>query len=179
MSTSAKPQHTTETWVPDPGEESSLKEAKAWLRQRLDKGVACPCCTRLAKVYKRGLSSGKAVALIQLYKITQAQSPPNGWLHVSREMLAAGMNANSMEYSKLQHWKLLEPYPATSDRKDPERLGAGYWRLTPRGILFVQEKCKVPKYILVYDQRCIGYEDPRIDIREARSTKFNYQELMS
>lgn len=56
----------------------TLQDAKQYIAENIDKGVACPCCDQLAKMYARKLNTGMAYSLIKV-----ARAYPNGeWVHV-------------------------------------------------------------------------------------------------
>jgi hypothetical protein len=46
----------------------TLGAARDWLRDRLDDGERCPCCTQLAKTYRRRIHATLAKALITMYQ---------------------------------------------------------------------------------------------------------------
>ena len=45
----------------------SLGDAREWLRERVEHGARCPCCTQFAKVYERKLNSRMARQLITFW----------------------------------------------------------------------------------------------------------------
>jgi hypothetical protein len=52
--------------TPDP--DWTLHDARQWLRDRVDDGARCPCCTQHAKVYRRKITGAMARALIALHQ---------------------------------------------------------------------------------------------------------------
>lgn len=84
--------------------------------------------------------------------------------------------ADSREEGKLVHWGLVEELQET--RPDGGR--AGWWRVTEKGEAFILHGLKVPKYVLLYGGKFLGYEDPSkvVSIRDALKKKFNLEELM-
>lgn len=146
-------------------DDMTLAEAKAILRQLVDEGEKCPLCTQLAKVYRRKVNAGMARSLIEMYRVGGTLD----WVHVPTQI-----GARSREEGKLAYWGLVEE--ETAKREDGGR--AGYWRVTAKGVRFVREKIKVPKYARVYDGRCLGLTGDEVSIREALGSKFSYDELM-
>jgi hypothetical protein len=148
-----------------PSEDGTLREARDWLRERVDEGTACPCCTQLAKVYRRNLNSGMAHSLIAVWRVGG-----DGWVHLPTQI-----DARSREEGKLKYWGLLE-----EDRDKREDGGrAGWWRVTPLGLAFLRHEIQVPKYARVYDGRCLGLVGDPVWITDALGARFNYADLMA
>jgi len=154
---------TTTDFYGDP-ETVTLAEARAWLREVVHEGAICPCCTQLAKVYRRKLNAGMAVSLIRMWR-----AAGYGWLHIP-----TSIPARSREEGKLRYWGLAEE--AGEKREDGGR--AGWWRVTEEGAIFVNGESRVPKYALVYDDRCLGLRGDPVSIVECLGSKFDYHELM-
>ena len=142
----------------------TLQEAVEWLREHLDEGAICPCCTQRAQVYRRKINSGMAVSLIRMY-----QTAGTDWQHIPTTI-----GARSREEGKLRYWGLVEE--ADAERDDGGR--AGWWRVTPRGADFVLGNLAVAKYARVYDGRCLGLVGDPVTIYDALGDKFDYAELM-
>lgn len=149
------------------GPDATLATARAWLTAKLKNGGGkCPCCTQLAKVYRRTINAGMARSLIRMYREWGLEE---GYL--------PDLPADSREEGKLAHWGLVQE----ADETRPDGGRAGWWRVTKKGEDFIKHGLMVPKHILIYDSRCLGYDDPKelIDIRTALTEKFNLEELMS
>lgn len=142
--------------------------AKDWLRERVDEGVPCPCCTQFAKVYRRKINSGMARALITLYRTSLMD--PSRHYHLTR--LAPWTH----EGGQLAWWGLI-----TQDDPLREDGGqSGWWRITPGGVEFAQNRLLVPKYAEIYDGRLLRLNgDEQAGIMDALGRKFNYAELMA
>lgn len=149
----------------------TLSEAKAWLRANVERGARCPCCNQMAKVYKRPLSSVVAQGVIALYR-----EAGTGFAHlptvVKNRMPKVATQGG---YASLGvHWGLiLEEH---SERPDGGR--AGWWRVTPKGVEFAEGRLFVPKYAHIYDGKVLGLSGPRVDVRTALGTRFDYRTLM-
>jgi hypothetical protein len=141
----------------------TLAQAKAWLRLRLKDGAQCPCCTQLAKTYRRKLNSGMARVLI-----AQWGSYGQSFCHTAR------LVPSLREGAKLAYWGLLE----ADERRRDDGGHAGWWRITDKGAQFVANSITVPKYVVVYDDRVLRLEGDHISIRDALGDGFNYDELM-
>lgn len=144
----------------------SLAAAREWLRDRVDKGAKCPCCGQFAKVYRRKITSPMARVLIAMYR-----HDPTGWVYLPELGLSRGDEA------KMRYWGLVEPMPDSVRKDGSSRVGI--WRLTALGRLWVQNSARVPKYVRIYDGRCLGFDDSEMaSIVDALGTRFNYSELM-
>lgn len=146
-------------------DDMTLGEARVLLRGLVDEGHACPCCTQLAKVYRRKLNAGMAVSLIRMYRIQGERE----WIHLPTEI-----GARSREEGKLRYWGLVEEM--TEPREDGGR--AGWWRVTDRGGMFVREEIVVLSHAKIYDGRCLALTGARVSILDCLGAKFNYAELM-
>lgn len=150
----------------DPFVDTTLLEARAWLLRQLDNGARCPCCSQLAKIYRRKINSGMARSLIAMYRA----DPDLGWMHVPTVI-----GRQSAEEGKLAYWGLVEE--TTEPRADGGR--AGWWRLTESGQAFVLGRSRVPKYARIYDGACLGFDATgTVTIRDALGTGFHYDDLM-
>jgi hypothetical protein len=154
---------------------TTLEEAKQIIRECVKSGEAmeCPCCSQMVKVYKRKLNSGMAKSLLLIYKISNKIG--FDYIHVQDEFKKLGINAISLEYNKLEHWRLIEK------RKGENPSGAnrsGWWKLTPLGISFAKNGSKVQESVFVYDAKVCGFTGPEINITKAINNKFDYYQLM-
>jgi hypothetical protein len=149
------------------GQNPSLEEAKAWLRARLKVGAKCPCCGQNVRVWKRPINSRQARALIAIYR-----AAGTAWCHIPD--IEAPLGLGGSETARLRYWGLLEE--ATEKREDGGR--AGWWRVTPKGAMFVVGGRRVPKYAHIYNKECLWLSGDPVNITEALGTKFDYRELM-
>lgn len=143
----------------------SLRDAQDWLRDRVDDGAKCPCCTQYAKVYRRKINGAQARSLITIWRRYGTD-----WCHVPT-VIPTG----SREESKLAHWNLMEELGEA--REDGGR--SGWWRITDVGAAYVLGEVSVPKYARIYDGRCLGFDGELQSIIDALGVKFNYRELMA
>jgi hypothetical protein len=147
-------------------ETDTLGAARDWLRERVDEGVACPCCTQFAKVYRRKINSGMAHALIRMHRHAGSD-----WFYLP-DITAQWQGRDE---AGLRYWGLIEELQ--EKREDGGR--AGWWRITPLGTRFVRRAVRVPKYARVYDGRCLSLVGEPVSIIDALGDKFDYHELMS
>lgn len=148
----------------------TLGEAKALLRTLVHKGHHCPCCTQMAKVYKRKLTHAACAAMILLYR-----RHGRGVGHIPTLAKSLRGIAHQGGYLTLgRYWNLIEESDA--QRSDGGR--AGHWRLTEIGVAFVQGQTRVPLYAMIYDGRVTKLKGEMVSIKECLGEKFNYNELM-
>lgn len=159
----------------DPND-TSLEEAKNWLRERFEDGAKCPCCNQFVKLYKRKLNSSMAHALILIYKFFENNQ--DEWLHVPSYLsrVSSSATVRGGDWSKLRYWGLIEAEKATRD-DGSERVGT--YRMTERGKEFILSQIRVPRHVYLYNQSPVFRADEEtVSIREALGDKFNYAELM-
>lgn len=157
------------TEVPD---FDTLEDAKAWLRENIQKGARCPCCTQFAKVYRRLLSAVSARALIALYRTAGMDFAhmPTVVKRRTQDTAHQGGAATLCGY-----WDLM--LEENAERPDGGR--TGWWRVTLQGREFIEGRLFVPKYAHTYAGRVLRLSGPRIGIRQALHTRFDYDELMA
>lgn len=145
-----------------------LLEARNWISEKLNGGesVICPCCGQHAKIYKRKINAGMAVALIKMYR------------HAGRDWFnlpAIHNQWQSRDEAGLRYWGLIQE--ARERREDGGR--AGWWRVTEDGERFIRGITPEPKYALIYNGTRIGFDGDPVFIRDCLGDKFSYEELMS
>ena len=128
---------------------ASLGEVRAWLLERRGRGVKCPCCGQYARVYRRRLNYAMAYGLYLVYEYFHLRArAPEPWLHVPRYLNGKGVVARGGDFAKLVHWGLLE---AKEGERPDGSARIGYYRLTPEGVAFVENRSRVPTYLYFYD----------------------------
>jgi len=164
-------------WQTYPGSNAdTLTAAQEWVKRACRDGVICPCCMQKAKVYKRKLNGTMAYALIQIHRYFK-QPHHDGWLHVPQHLsnLTTTATVRGGDWSKLRLWQLIEARPG--DRGDGS-VRNGYYKITPTGAAFADQKWRIPQHVFIYNQEALGYEGPDISIVDALGEKFNYTKLM-
>lgn len=163
---------TLDTIMSKTPEFETMKGAKAYLRENLEKGVNCPCCGQFVKLYKRKLNSGMAYGLIQVFKLSQEKD--GGWFHIN-ELLERKIASSQLEIPRLQYWRLVEQ---KENVDDPTKKHTGFWRLTDRGHAFAIGQIYVKKHVYIFNGKCFGFSSEDTTIQEALGDKFDYEELM-
>lgn len=157
----------------------SVSDATAWLNQHArHPGAVCPCCDQLVKHYPRSIHSSMALTLILVTRRTR------DFVHVARLLASAGFKpelvaatAGGGDFSKLRFWNMVEAQ--TGLRVDGSNRN-GFWRVTPLGVDFVNDRIKVPRRVVLFDNRFLRFEDLNdlIGIRDCLGDRFDYRKLM-
>lgn len=153
--------------------EATLREAKEWLRKRLYKGERCPCCNQMAKMYERKLYSSMAAALIYFYK-----SFDHSKFHHKSDLLKNKSLATTLgggDFAKLALWGLIEEMPK---RECEDKRTSGYWKITQKGIDFVQAKLQITSHVRIYDGKVFGFTGDKVLVSDCLGKRFSYAELM-
>lgn len=133
------------------------------------KGVICPCCKRFGKVYARKFNSGMAMQVINLYR-----HKDEGFIHLPSTGTRHILKDNQV--GKLVFWGMAIAQP---NPDNPAKNKSGYWKITDRGIAFVENRISVWSHVIEYNQIIQGFrEKKRITISDALGRPFHYQELM-
>jgi hypothetical protein len=150
----------------------SLAQAREYVQEHREEGVRCPCCDQFAKAYRRALPSAAARVMIKI-----DQHSPNGdFVYLPPLLDTMKRTPHQGGYGTFSHhWDLIEAMPG---ERDDGSSRVGWWRLTDDGHDFVHDRLQVSKFVLLYNNRILGFEGPLIGIRHALGTKFDYRELM-
>ena len=149
--------------------QTSLEEAKQWLRERVRGGAECPCCQRYAKIYRRKLNSGMAAFMISTYK----QTMDGNYSHIA-DLFNFGKTTSGTDFYLLKFWDLIEE----KLNDDTEKKASGYWRTTQRGIEFALGELEVMSHVKMYGGKGLTFDGKLTDIETCLGKKFSYPELM-
>lgn len=136
---------------------TSLEEARHWLRDRIEVGATCPCCTQFAKVYRRKLTPATVRVLAQAYRTVGL-----GEFH-----LPTLRGIYGGDVAKARYWGLLEPAERSS-----------YWSLTAHGSNFLHGTVAIPTYAEVFDGRCLGLTGPNRSVSDVVGDAFDLSALL-
>jgi hypothetical protein len=147
--------------------ETSLKEAKDWLRPLTDpEGAICPCCTQLARVYHWQIYGTHVKAMAEIWKAKGV----NKWCHAPTVL-----KHRHVAFQRLAYWGLMEE---EQDIKRDDGGRAGWWRVTMLGENWIYGNVSVPKFARVYSGRLLGLHGTRVKIHQCVSKKFDLNELL-
>jgi hypothetical protein len=139
------------------------------IRLKSNKEVRCECCGRMAKIYRRKIHYALARQLIRMYKMGGDKE----YIHVTALIMPSV--AGPADFTNARYWGLIEPAYHVPD----EKKSSGKWRLTQKGVDFVQNKITLPEYANIFDGHLRELEGEQINIKDALGTKFNYLEMMA
>lgn len=154
--------------LPLPGMETVAEARERVMAERWERGINCPCCDQLAKVYPRTIYSTLARHLIKAWVHVRGEQPM--WFH-----LPTAIGRQAGDAAKAAHWGLIEAMPDTV-REDGGR--AGWWRFTELGAAWVRGAAVVPKHAYVYDHQLLKLEGPPWTVQQALGKRFDLRELM-
>lgn len=148
----------------------TIEQARKVLHDLLDDGHDCPVCRQHARVYRRKIHAAMARDLIGIYRLGGGGS--RYWVDLTEVTGKRGTG----DVPKARYWGLLEPQ--LHDRGDGSTR-TGLWRLTERGVMYVEGRLAVQTYARVYNGKCLGLEGRPSGIRAALGTRFDYADLMA
>jgi hypothetical protein len=150
---------------------SKIADAHKFIKENREDGCICPCCGKVAKVYKRKLNSGMCIELITLYKLTK-RSATNTFFHHTKFAKVTGG-----EISKLVNWGLVVEKTKDDEDITNDRI-SGYWKITKKGINFVENRITVKSHVYLYNNELLGFSSLNANIIDCLGKKFSYHKLM-
>ncbi len=151
--------------------DSTIYQAKEFLRDNAVKGAECPCCRQRVQIYARALTSGMAAGLIIFY-----HNRGKGWLHAEKTFKESSCNQSIRgDFPKLRFWGLIE---AKEENREDDSDRNGYYRITEKGIQFVLGHLSVPRSVFIYNNAFRGFDSLETDVKKALGVKFHYAKLM-
>lgn len=137
------------------------------------KGYTCPCCGGYVKTYIRKFNSNMALALGILYKWTNGDNFGK-FCHLENLIIESGYKRCG-DFSYLVHYAFIEKF--VGKREDGSARN-GHYRITPRGMMFVEGKCTAPEKFIMDGGKFRGFDGENITFSQALGSKFNFNELM-
>ena len=150
----------------------TITEAKDFLRKnwRQPGGVDCPCCRQNVFLYERQIYKTIAEQLIALYRLNQVKP---GFYHIGK--IKVPDKPIGGDFAKMRYWGLIEG----EKNDDPEKRSSGNWRITQRGIDFVERRITIPQICFVYNKKPLKLGGRPVTILDClRKDRFRYDELM-
>jgi hypothetical protein len=151
----------------------TIAQGRAEILAGRENGIACPCCGRLQKIYKRPIHATMARALIEIYR----QGGLERWVDVKKINRALGYLETvsaTADFAKFAHWDFLIEKP----NDDSTRRSSGLWMLNQRGGKFVRREIRVSAHAHIFLNELVGWDDKTTDIVESLGKRFDYLELM-
>ena len=157
---------------------ASLGEIKEFLTANWDSdGCICPACKKTVKLNPISINNMMAYRLCVLYNLTKATYVVDGkfrYFHVSDDIevelkLGGG-------WAKLRWWDLIEQKPKEKGKGNGRT--SGMWRITQKGIKFVENRIAVPKYVKLFNSKSYGFYGDQVRISDCFENRFDYEKLM-
>jgi len=130
-------------------EEAADKHAQTL---RNAKGIRCLLCDRWNQRYKRSVTGDMARVLKSLADVEVGT--PGKYSHVYNDLGVKGG-----DYGKLRIWGLIETNGES-----------GYWRITGRGVEFVNDELLIPKSVILLNNRVVEFVGADISYNDATGT---------
>ena len=140
----------------------TLNDARQYLQLNRDDGVHCPACDQFVKVYRRRMYGAQVRTLIYAYR-----QFGQDFFHLS-VLDGKQVGVRQADFPKLEYWALIEKH---HDKP--------HYRITDRGVAFIERRLAVPETIVLYDGHLQGFEGVNKHIDQVLPKQFDYQELMS
>lgn len=144
-------------------------------------GIICPCCDKLAKIYRRGICGSVANYLHAMIMAHESGLGTEGWLYITGKKSGGKCVGDLLapaggDYAKLRWWGLVDNKPLI--RKDGSKR-SGYWRVTELGYKFARGEAKVRKYFYEYNNEPIAIqpECKLVSIHEIRGVEFDFRSI--
>jgi len=114
-----------------------------------------------------------AYGLIALY-VWHKKVNYTSWCHVENYLKDMHCAASVRgDFPKLRFRGLID---SKSDEGPDRRLdGVGFYRITDKGMWFVEGKMKVFSHAIIYNNKCAGFSDKEITIKDALKTQKNIE----
>jgi len=153
------------------GDSSLDRERERVRRERTEPGgTTCSACAQHAQQYRRNFIKSMAQWLLGLYQFAKGQTTV--WAHSHEVSRSINFRSGGV-FSVLKWHGLIEQKPneGTATRV------SGIWRMTERGKQFAEGRERVPRYVLTYNDACVGFDGDLVHISDVLPG-FNYWELM-
>ena len=128
----------------------TLSQAKKdWLVTLKGEGGNCPCCGRFGKIYERPLNQRTVRGLAWFYKAELSGKFDNcgGWVYVPS--FGPRWMMRTYNHNTLKWWGLL----------DTKFDSPGFWRITRKGVSFVEGLISVPLKVWHYKDTPFGFSE--------------------
>jgi hypothetical protein len=147
----------------------TMEQARADLLRRAKDGANCPCCGRLAKIYRRKLNKTMGAAVAWLVR---QQRTPEDWIDVPKRAPRWVIRTNQL--GTVAHWGLLEQ----ATEADGKKRTSGIWRPTNLGRSFVLGKVTVPAWVELLNNEVEAWATEQVSITDVVGVDFDFSELM-
>ena len=172
--------------VPDKYDNRPLGESRAHIQKNAEKGVPCPCCGQMVKIYRRKFSAGMAATLVAMYRelrLRERSGSPDPWIHVEHDLVETGKSPKrARDFSIMRFFGLIQPKARKTRTTGSTAEDTGYWTLTPLGRTCCEfpKRALIRKYVKTFDNTAQGFDGPEISVATALAgSKFKLIDLMA
>lgn len=161
----------------------TLKKLRADVKSGRVEGCTCPVCTLYVKEYERGITKCAVMTLWRVKEWYDLNDPSlkTLWMHVENEINSLPKDKRpsksrgaSGDFGKLRFFGLIEKMP----NDDPKKKSSGRWRITQKGVDFLNGDVKVYEYIRMFKGKYIGSSPNMVDVQFCLGKHFSYADLM-
>lgn len=135
--------------------------------------VPCPTCHRGYPKSKRGIYEGMALSLITMVQLFEAT---NDWVHVT-DFNSINYKKYDKEclgdYAKLRFWGMI----VQKRNMTTQKTHSGLWKPTQKGIDYARGTIRVPRFVLLQNNKCKGFAGEPWRIDDALGKNFDLQEV--
>lgn len=139
-------------------------------------GGKCPCCERFGKVYARGINETMANSLRWLYNKNNEKGLRE-WIDVPNTADKEVLRTNQL--ATLRWWGLVERMTPPPDEKKNKTKHSGMWRITLKGLDFVEGRADVPRQVFTYNAEPVGFSDDKTTFAACKGKAFDLKSVMT
>ena len=155
--------------------DSTLREVIDYLERRakLPKVITdCPACGHRVKIYPRHL---EPQWIRVMFKMRVKHRAGEEWVYLPADDIRTKAQTEAL----LRHWGLIErEEEGTAPDGNPR---TGFYRLTDFGWRFLKGLEKIPRTVLLFHNRCLGYRDEAdvVNVHDVlEDSGFHYNQMM-
>lgn len=138
----------------------TLEYAQFWLKKNAIKGKPCPACQTMYRESKKRIRRVDVLVMARLRKCFPE--------YAHYKTVAPGLRHTP---GQLKHFGLVECKSSIANSGSTER---GWWRLTQRGIDFLDGKVLMCERAVVLADQCLRYEGEYRSVHEIFGEQFSY-----
>jgi hypothetical protein len=149
---------------------SLMKDIRqSWKTAIMEDGATCPCCARFGRAYSRSINKSMALTLRWLYDYAKSHGL-GVWADIQND--GTRVAHDSREHSRMAFWQLVEKKPI-----DRENKSGGFYRITQKGIDFVEGRIVVPKNLFIHNVELLGASEEMTNFESCLEERFSYHAL--
>jgi len=135
-----------------------------------DSKFKCPCCGKKAVMWRYSIFSVMAAELHFAYR-----DHGRGFFNTKRT--AEGKNS-TQQFTNLRYWGLIEERQMTAEeKKDGTKRTTGDWRITDKGIAFINNEIELPHHVFVWQAQIVKFSDDLRNFKACLGKTFKVNEL--